>query len=168
MEAQLTDKQAVFVAEYVTCWNATEAARRAGYSEKTARQIGAQNLSKLNIRQAIKAHLEAHAMSAAEATYRLSEMARGTMADFVDPLTDTINLAKAERAGKLGLIKSFSRTDTEHGGSTRIELYDAQAALVQIIKQHQLAAGEPTSRVDVNVRNLPALPADTLDAIFTE
>lgn len=47
--AKLTNKQKRFCEEYVVDWNATRAAIAAGYSEKTARQIGQQNLSKLDI-----------------------------------------------------------------------------------------------------------------------
>lgn len=42
----LTNKQEAFVREYLVDLNATQAAIRAGYSEKTARQTGAENLSK--------------------------------------------------------------------------------------------------------------------------
>jgi len=43
---ELTDKQKKFCEEYVFDWNATRAAKAAGYSEKTARQIGSETLSK--------------------------------------------------------------------------------------------------------------------------
>lgn len=49
----LTDKQHRFVAEYLVDLNATQAAIRAGYSEKTARQVGSENLSKPDIADAI-------------------------------------------------------------------------------------------------------------------
>jgi phage terminase small subunit len=49
----VTPKQQLFVAEYLIDLNATQAAIRAGYSKKTARQVGQQNLSKLVISQAI-------------------------------------------------------------------------------------------------------------------
>ncbi len=55
--AQLTDKQAAFVREYLVDKNATQAAIRAGYSPKTARSIGEENLSKPDIRAAIDAGL---------------------------------------------------------------------------------------------------------------
>ncbi|MCI5049982.1 MAG: terminase small subunit [Rickettsiales bacterium] len=51
----MTPKQARFVEEYLIDLNATQAAIRAGYSEKTAGQIGEQNLKKLEIAQAIEA-----------------------------------------------------------------------------------------------------------------
>ncbi|MFC5385176.1 terminase small subunit [Aquamicrobium segne] len=45
----LTDKQRRFVAEYLVDLNATQAAIRAGYSEKTARSVGSENLTKPDI-----------------------------------------------------------------------------------------------------------------------
>lgn len=52
--ANLTPKQQRFVEEYLIDLNATQAAIRAGYSEKTAAAIGAENLIKPNIAKAIE------------------------------------------------------------------------------------------------------------------
>lgn len=49
----LTDKQQAFCEEYLVDLNATQAARRAGYSEDTAKQIGSENLSKPAIAEKI-------------------------------------------------------------------------------------------------------------------
>lgn len=46
MTSNLTDKQKIFCEEYLIDLNATQSAIRAGYSEKTAKQIGTENLSK--------------------------------------------------------------------------------------------------------------------------
>lgn len=51
---KLTRKQQAFVQEYLVDLNATQAAIRAGYKTKTARQMAAQNMSKLNIQDAIQ------------------------------------------------------------------------------------------------------------------
>lgn len=51
----MTPKQQRFVDEYLIDLNATRAAIRAGYSEKAARQTGAENLSKPDIAEAIVA-----------------------------------------------------------------------------------------------------------------
>jgi phage terminase small subunit len=48
-------KQRRFVDEYLIDGNATQAAIRAGYSAKTARFIGAENLTKPNIAAAVEA-----------------------------------------------------------------------------------------------------------------
>lgn len=52
--AKLTDKQEQFCQEYLIDLNATQAAIRAGYSEKTSGQIGEQNLKKLEIQSRLK------------------------------------------------------------------------------------------------------------------
>lgn len=50
---ELTDKQRVFCEEYIVDNNGTRAAIAAGYSEKTARQIAANLLTKVNIQEEI-------------------------------------------------------------------------------------------------------------------
>ena len=52
--AKLTPKQQRFVDEYLIDLNATQAAIRAGYSEKTAYSIGDENLKKHEIKKAIE------------------------------------------------------------------------------------------------------------------
>ena len=55
----LTAKQQRFVDEYLIDLNATQAAIRAGYSEKTARSISNENLTKPDIQAAIQKGMEA-------------------------------------------------------------------------------------------------------------
>ena len=51
---KLTDKQKEFVRQYLVDLNATQAAIRAGYSERTASRIGPQLLGKTCVREAIE------------------------------------------------------------------------------------------------------------------
>lgn len=51
--SKLTNKQEAFCQEYLIDLNATQAAIRAGYSVKTAREQASQNLSKLNISERV-------------------------------------------------------------------------------------------------------------------
>lgn len=51
---KLTDKQKRFCEEYLVDLNATQAAIRAEYSEKTAKSIGAENLSKPYLQEEIQ------------------------------------------------------------------------------------------------------------------
>lgn len=55
--AKLTAKQQRFCDEYLIDLNATQAAIRAGYSDRTARQMGTENLSKPNIKEYIDARM---------------------------------------------------------------------------------------------------------------
>lgn len=50
---KLTEKQKRFCAEYIIDLNAAQAAIRAGYSEKTAKAIGSENLTKPDIKSLI-------------------------------------------------------------------------------------------------------------------
>ena len=52
-ETPLTDRQERFVVEYLATANGAEAARRAGYSEHTAKEIASENLTKPNVKAAI-------------------------------------------------------------------------------------------------------------------
>ena len=55
---KLTEKQERFIDYYIETDNAAEAARKAGYSKRTANRIGSENLKKTYIQQAIKKRLE--------------------------------------------------------------------------------------------------------------
>lgn len=55
----LTPKQERFVQEYLVDLNATQAAIRAGYKEKTAGSIGQENLKKPEIQKAIQEAMKA-------------------------------------------------------------------------------------------------------------
>lgn len=78
----LTRKQQVFVAEYLKTWNASEAARRAGYSEKTAYAIGSELLRKPEIKALVDATLQQIQMSTEEAIVRNTEIGRGDLGTF--------------------------------------------------------------------------------------
>jgi len=58
----LTPKQQRFVEEYLVDLNATQAAVRAGYPARSARQVGAENLSKPDIAAAIAAERAAQSL----------------------------------------------------------------------------------------------------------
>lgn len=79
---RLTNKQKVFVAEYLKTWNASEAARRAGYSEKTAYAIGSKLLRNVEVKALIDACLAEIQMSADEAIVRNTQVGRGNLGDF--------------------------------------------------------------------------------------
>jgi len=54
-----TEKEKMFIKEYLIDFNATQAATRAGYSKKTACAIGSENLRKPHIQQAIAEEVNA-------------------------------------------------------------------------------------------------------------
>ena len=84
---KLTEKQQRFADEYIRLGNATEAARLAGYSPRTARSIGEENLTKPDIKSYIDGVLASMAskrvMDATEAMELLTSIARGEMEETV-------------------------------------------------------------------------------------
>ena len=133
----MTPKQKAFVFEYLKDFNATQAAIRAGYSQKTAGVIGHENLRKPNIAEIIDDEFNKRAMSAYEVLSRTSDIARGSAEDYLkfdDYGHVSIDLERMRDDGKLHLVKKYKVTKQ----AVEVELYDAQAALVQMGKQHGL------------------------------
>lgn len=133
MARRLTNKQRAFIEHYLICWNATEAARRAGYKHPNVQ--GPRLLVNVSIQAAIQARVDEIAMSANEALLRLTEQARADIGDFIvisKAGQVRVDLKKARSAGKLHLVKKVS--ETKHG--LQLELYDAQAA-IQLIGRHR-------------------------------
>lgn len=153
----LTDKQKSFVEEYLRCWNATEAARRAGYqgNDNTLGSVGWENLQKPAIIKHIQRRLCESAMLADEVLARLAEIARGEHAKYITPGGD-IDFARLVADDKAHLVKSIR--DTAHGKS--IDFCDPQKALVDIGRHHQLF----TDNVDVKSGGKELFPADAIVA----
>jgi phage terminase small subunit len=133
--ASLRPKQRKFVLEYLDCLNAAEAARRAKYAERSARQVGRENLTKPDIAEAVRLGMSLQAMPAEEILARLAQHARGSLEPFL-----RVN-ARGEFTGfdldasqPLHLLRRVTRTTRAYkDGSTetsvQIEIHDPQAAL---------------------------------------
>jgi phage terminase small subunit len=132
----LTDRQRVFVLEYLTCFNATQAAKRAGYSPNSARQIGSENLSKPAVKAAIEIGLKAIHLSQDEVLARLSDIAGASLDDFLVPWGRgfRFDIAGAKAAGKLHLVKKISKGKN----GTSIEILDSLEALTLIGKYYKM------------------------------
>ena len=140
----LTPKQERFVQEYLIDLNATQAAIRAGYSTRTAASIGAENLIKPEIAQAITQGQARFAKEAkVTAKMVIAEMARigfANMRDYLDlsdPEHPTVDLSKItpEQAS------AIAETRVERRGlhwRTTIKLHDKLNALVNLGKHFGL------------------------------
>ena len=85
----LRGKQAAFVQEYLIDLNATQAAIRAGYSEKTAAKIGSENLIKPDIAEAIRLEQENRKQrTQIDADYVLKRLVEIDQMDAKDILND--------------------------------------------------------------------------------
>lgn len=134
----LTDKQRRFVDEYPIDMNAAAAARRAGYSELTAGQIGSRLLRHPNIKRWLEKRMKEMSMSAVEAIKRMTDWGRGSLSPFfhVDDVTGEVrlNLASPEAQENLHLIKKIEFD--EEGHPSKIELHDSKDAVDKILKIH--------------------------------
>lgn len=143
----LTPKQQKFKDEYLVDLNATQAAIRAGYSEKTARQAGAENLSKPVIAEAIaegRAKLsERTEIDQDWVLKRLARMADANIKDYVrvdgDGLAqiDLTEVTRDQFAAVTEItsdrVKSGRGEDQEtETVRTKLKLSDQQAALEKI------------------------------------
>ena len=138
----LNNKQRAFVEHYLAHWNASKAAHLAGYSEKTAYAQGSRLLKDAEVQGAITERLKDLQAGADEVLTRLTAHSRGNMDDFLSPM-GLIDLVKAREQGVMPLVKkvkqrttTVSKSDGEDFESHEIELelYDAQAATVQLGK----------------------------------
>ena len=98
---KLNRRQKAFANYYLECGNATEAARKAGYSEKTAYSIGAENLKKPEISAYIAERMQPiekdSIASADEVLAFFSSVMRGEIMDQggLDPaISDRLNAGK--------------------------------------------------------------------------
>mgnify|MGYP007083438527 FL=1 len=145
---KLTKAQEVFISEYLKCFNGTEAYSRAYPKAKrdSARANAADLLANTSIKAEIEARLAEHHMTADEALQRLADMARGDVTDFITPM-GVVDIEAMRAAGKGHLIKKIKqKTVTKIGKTdkdddtevhdTEIELYDAQAAIRDVLKIH--------------------------------
>ena len=129
----LTFRQKQFVERYLVLGNATQAAKEAGYSARTARQMGSENLTKPVIQEEIRRRVAELVMGADEALQRLAQIARGEHGAYIQD-DGTLDLAQMKEDGKLHLVKSIR--PGRYGLS--VEFGDMLAALVTIARRHGL------------------------------
>ena len=125
---KLTPKQKDFCEYYLQTGNAAEAARKAGYSEKTARVIGPENLSKPAISEYI--------------TKRRAEMDKALIADSDEVLRFYSSVMRGEVKDQFGLEASLS--DRLKAGDSLMKRYassdrsqDAMERLDGLLKEFQ-------------------------------
>ena len=132
----MTKKQKRFIEEYLIDLNATQAAIRAGYSPKTAKDIGCENLAKPNISDAIdKAMAERSRRTGINQDRILQELARIGLAkitDVVDP--DTGKIRPGASDDDLACIQSIKIKPNEFGTEREVKLYDKKSALIDLGK----------------------------------
>jgi len=99
---KLNVRQQVFVNEYIIDFNATRSAIAAGYSTKTANRIGSQNLTKVDIQDAISIAMEKRnertQINADYVLNRLVEIDKMDIADIFDKHSNLLSIDKWPKA----------------------------------------------------------------------
>lgn len=139
--AELTDKQRKFVSEYLVDLNATQAAIRAGYSQKTADRIGPQLVGKTCVREAIEAAQKRREkrteITQDRVVQELARIAFGNSRSVMSwgpgglVLRNSNDLNEDEAA----LVSEVRETTTKDGGSMALKTHDKLKAL-ELLGKH--------------------------------
>lgn len=153
----LTNKQKIFVENYLLTFNATQAAIAAGYSPRSARAIGAENLTKPVIAQELQSRINEATVGADQALLILSSIARNEGSEYYFQ-DGSIDIPSLIRDGKGYLIKSAKPSKW----GLVVEFYDALAALALIGKHHKLFTEQTAFEGTFHIEGLDQL----LDRIY--
>ena len=108
--SKLTAKQSTFVQEYLIDFNATRAAIKSGYSERSAAQIGEQNLRKLDIQEAIRDAQQRRALNTGRC---VDDILKGFNEIRIDAMQKAVNkdglLVMADRTAALKALELEGR-----------------------------------------------------------
>lgn len=145
---ELTPKQKIFCEQYVIDWNGSRAAKAAGYSEKTATAIAAENLTKPNIRayiNAIQKDISKLAgVSALRNVLELKKIAYANLSKLKDDWMTEKNFNELSEDEKACLSEIIHTTKSFEGSTESIvkfKLYDKIKAIETINKM--LGFNEP-------------------------
>lgn len=146
--SKLTEKQKRFVQEYLVDLNASAAARRAGYSEKTTNEQGARLSAKSSVQASIQAAIRQR-QKRVEITQdmvmkELAAIAFTNATDFVTISSDgLINVKSTQEIpeDKLGAVASIKYS--ANGLGVEIKLYDKPRAL-ELLGKHLGMFGSQT------------------------
>lgn len=174
---KLTDKQEQFCLEYVVDFNATRAAIAAGYSKKTAKTIGAQNLSKVNIAERVKELKKPKQQKPKDMRQRiideLAAIAFANADDFFEDVyvedEDTGEQRFSYRQIKPDILKSekiAAISSFEPGAyGTKLKVNNKLDALEKLARHHGLYNADTTNKPEVNQYDFSNISSDKLRKI---
>lgn len=154
MSLKLTPKQKLFCDYYLISLNATDAAVKAGYSKKTAKEIGAENLTKLHIQEYLESRMNKRAEKLEiTADKVISEIAKLAFANTTDILEITDSGV---------VIKDLSKLDTTCIASAE-EVFDKEGIKLGV----KLKLHDKTKNLELLGRHL-GLFKDKVEHSFDE
>lgn len=139
--SKITPRQEMFCQEYAISHNGADAARKAGYSEKAAREQASLLLTKTNIRARI-AEIEGGYLKRLNITKEavLSEIRKiafSDMRNFADwgPRGVTLKESEDLDSDSTACVAEVSESPGEHGSTIRFKLHDKKGAL-ELLGRH--------------------------------
>jgi phage terminase small subunit len=173
-QVKLTPKQSLFVKEYLVDLNATQAAIRARYSKRTAKQIGTENLSKPDVMRAIIAGMRSREKKVeTSAQWVLKNLHSEAIADIADLYTESGRLRPVHEwplVWRTGLVtgvkvkQEFEYKDGEKfpvGVVTEIKLSDRIKRLELIGKHHAMFTDNVNLGGEVSLKDKTDAEIDT-------
>jgi len=138
---KLTPKQKGFCQQYLLDLNATQAAIRAGYSKRRAKEIGYQLLHKTTLQAHLKKLMDKRAgrteVTQDKVIMELAKIAFSDISKFVEFGPDKLKikaLAKLEKEDK-ACVSEVSKTDTKEGSNLKFKLHNKIQAL-ELLGRH--------------------------------
>lgn len=122
----MTDKQRLFITEYLKDLNATQAAIRAGYAESGAREEGRRLLTNADIQKAIQQQIEELIGNTQAIVYKNIQTAMGIRDK--ETARDSDRLKAAELLGKYaGMFTENINVTTDQPLQVNIKVVDANS-----------------------------------------
>lgn len=142
--SKLTQKQKLFILEYLKDLNATQAAIRAGYSEKGAEVQGHHLLRNPKIKVVIQQSMDKRSdRIKIDADLVLQEIARIAFADLRDVMDwdgDSVTLKASSELtdAQAAAVCEVTQTITKDGGTLRLKLHSKDSSLEKLGKHLKL------------------------------
>lgn len=157
-DKKLTPMEEIFCLEYLKHFNATKAAISAGYSEKTARQIGYENLTKPYIRRRLRDSLDEILGDKTEDVKKIiNELRIMAFSDIKDVVSwdsgkelidketgkvhspfRTVIRDAADMGDKSRAISEVSESETELSSNRKVKMYDKLRAIELLGKFYKI------------------------------
>lgn len=149
---KLTEKQQLFVDEYLIDLNATQAATRAGYSVKTADQQGSRLLANVKVQQAIAEHMAERSkrtgVNQDRVVLELAKIAFVKVTDIVDSQCKIKDTASEDDLACIEPMK-YKESESDTGSSVEREVKIAsKLKALEMLGKH---LGMWNDKIDVNV-----------------
>lgn len=179
-QKKLDDRQEKFCREYLSDFNATRAARAAGYSDKSARVQASGLLTRLDIQDRIQELAKQIYEEVGDPIQRiildLQMQAFGDLADFMEWSEDRIKWKDSKDLGhKTKMVQEVTETINSSGGSRKFKLYDRQKAQELLLRYYgvfkdanPVDGGTVTTRVVLNIVSNGREKAKVIEAEFKE